>query len=187
MSQLLKKVDYVKFTKGGIVTLALMVAAVGMASLELDLLGPIVAVYLGVAYLLFWIFRKSQSLTIYSDRVEVRSKFVTERIRRIEASKIESVDVRDTPLGQRKYGTVVVTGSGGSKILAMPVPNQHEIAELVRSISSASPKKVKEQNSASSGTHDDIASQIKKLDALRESGVLSQEEFKAAKAKLLGI
>ncbi len=178
MSELLKKVEYVRFTKGGIIA-----AALGLIACFLVFTIPVIV----ISFVIFHVARRSQVLSIYQDRIEVRSKFITEKIRRIEASKIEAVDVTDTPLGQRGYGTLIITGSGGTKILATPVPNQHELAELVRGISSSSSKKVSAASHAAAPIGDDLASQLHKLESLRSAGVLSDEEFKAAKAKLLGL
>lgn len=178
MSELLKKVEYVRFTKGGIVVLSL-----GLIACILVIPIPVIVISL----VIFHVARRSQTLSIYQDRIEVRSKFITEKIRRIEASKIEAVDVTDTPLGQRGYGTLIITGSGGTKILATPVPHQHELAELVRGISGTSSKRVSSSSQDAGVTGDDLASQLHKIEELRAAGVLSEDEFKAAKAKLLGL
>jgi uncharacterized membrane protein len=140
-------------------------------------------VIFGGIFAFFIYFRKNQILRVFEDRAEVRTKFLVEGVRRIEASKIEAVNVADALLGQKAYGSVMITGSGGTKIMINPIGDQHKVAEIIRGISSASSSK--SSASAATSSFDDLAAQLKNLADLHKSGVLDDKEYKAAKAKLI--
>ena len=189
MSRLLLKRNFVPFTRGAKVALSVLVLVyLAIFAMFSGLAGTGIAfvfvfsqlVVMGIILSIFFAVRRSQNVKIFEDRVEVRSKFLVESIKRIEASKIEAVSVTDTPFGQKNYGSVLVTGSGGSRILITPVANQAEVAETIRSISSAATQKP--QSATLSG---DLAEQLSKLDSLYRAGVLSDQEYAAAKAKVI--
>ncbi len=187
MAKQLLEQKFVLFTRGFLVS-ALVLVLVALSPLMLEESGD-VGIVLVVTWLIlfaiilgfFLIYRKSQTLRVFDDRVEVRSRFLVESVKRIEASKLEAVDVKDSVLGQKAYGSIIITGSGGSKVVAMPIANHHEVVEIVRSISSAANQK----NGAASASGD-IAGQLANLDSLHKSGALTDDEYKAAKTKLLG-
>jgi len=189
MSKQLLEQPYVPYTKGfkvGIVMIGLLLSAITLLVITFPELFALAFVY----YLLFGgilgftiAYRKSQILRVFEDRVEARSKFLVENVRRIEASKIEAVNVTDALLGQKAYGAVIVTGSGGSKIMINPIGDQNKVAEIIRGISSASSSK--SSSSAVASSSDDLAAQLKNLSDLHKSGVLDDKEYKAAKAKLI--
>ena len=141
-----------------------------------------------LAWLYTLIMRSNSVIRVYEDRVELTTKFLTEKITRIEASKIESVNVKDTFVGKKTYGSVFVTGSGGAVIGIFPIANQHDVAEAIRGIASSPSKKDSTSNNAKAEQtpSTDLASQIEALDKLRKSGALTETEYKAAKAKILG-
>lgn len=188
MSKLLLEQPYVAYTKGFKVSMVLMLLVLVSLTVlvieEPDLLLLALMYWLIFAGIVAFLvaYRKSQILRVFEDRVEVRVKFLVESVRRIEASKIEAVNVSDALLGQKAYGTVLITGSGGSKILVNPIGEQHKVAEIVRGISSASSSK---STSSTVSSTDDLASQLKNLSDLHSSGVLDDAEYKAAKAKLI--
>jgi len=134
--------------------------------------------------------RTGQVLVIFEDRVEMRTNFITEQIRRIESAKIETVDVRDALMGQRRYGSIVVTGTGGSKIVASPVPDQHKLAEMIRGVANASGAKKSgsaKPEPVEATRASDFTEQLANLQKLRDSGALTEEEFNIAKGRVLGI
>jgi hypothetical protein len=186
MSQMIKKVPLVLNTKGFYVSLTIL----GFAEVSLIFVIGFDLLFFSLYFLLlallaiaFHVYvRRNAYLEIHSDRVQLRNKLIGEKILRIEASKIEAVDVSDSLLGQKRYGSIVIVGSGGTKMRVTPVPNQHEVVELVRSIASA-PQTKSDVSASSSGS--DLAAQIRELEGLRIAGVLSEEEFANAKKKLL--
>ena len=184
MSKQLLEQKFVPYTKGfkvSVAFLGLLVIASALVFLPIALMW---AVMFAIIMAIFSHIRKNQILRVFDDRVEVRSKFLVENVRRIEASKIEAVNVTDALLGQKGYGAVIITGSGGSKVMVTPIADQERVAELVRSISSAPSVKphASTQTPVESG---DLAAQLKNLAELHNSGVLDDEEYKAAKAKLI--
>lgn len=189
MSKQLLEQPFVPYTKGfkiALVIIALLLSAITLIVIAFPYLFPLAIIY----YLIFGgvlgftiAYRKSQILRVFEDRVEARSKFLVENVRRIEASKIEAVNVTDALLGQKAYGAVIVTGSGGSKIMISPIGEQHKVAEIIRGISSASSSKA---SSPLPSSTDDLSGQLKKLADLHAAGVLDDKEYKAAKAKLIG-
>jgi hypothetical protein len=124
--------------------------------------------------------RKRARFSIFEDRVEFQSgrtlgsslSMVTE----IPNSKIESVSILQ--LGRKKldWGTVTISGSGGTKILAGPISNPEKIVEIIRNISGLS-----------QGANPFLSDELFKLEALYKSGTLSESEYTAAKAKILGL
>lgn len=96
------------------------------------------------------------------------------------------MEIVDSVLGQKRYGGIVVRGSGGAKMISTPVSEQHELAEIIRSISSASTGKTDNSPAVSVQQSSDLYSQIKGLEELRSSGILTEQEFNSAKSKLLG-
>lgn len=147
---------------------------------EVFFLGVVILV---VPYLISLTSLRLAKPAVYADRVEFSSTFLAKQVRRIEASKIESVLVRESLLGRSRYGTVTVRGSGAGAIRLKRLAEPEKFAEAVRSVASAAQSKAASQTAGAS-TSIDLAGQIAQLDALRGSGALSESEFQAAKAKL---
>lgn len=123
--------------------------------------------------------RKSSKVLVYSDRVEWNSVFLIKRYKRIEASKIESVDLNESLLGKHKYGAVAIRGSGSGALRISPVKHPASLVEEVRKIASSSlPKKV-------DSSEQTLNASLSELSQLFKDGVLSSEEFERAKKKLL--
>jgi hypothetical protein len=189
MSKQLLEQPFVLYTKGfkiSVVIAGLFLVSGSLVMLAVPYLLPLAFMYwiiFGGIFAFLIHFRKSQILRVFDDRVEVRSKFLVESVRRIEASKIEAVNVLDALLGQKSYGALVITGSGGTKVPVNPIANQDSVAEIIRGISSASSSK--STSSPASSSSDDLAAQLKNLADLHKSGVLDDQEYKAAKAKLI--
>ena len=147
------------------------------------IIGAMVVFYLAVIFVIVYLRNKRTHYVIYSDRVERNVNWLTKSAGRMDAAKIESVSVANSLFGRDRYGRVVVTGSGGSKLLFGSVPNPEQFAATVRSImNEGKPANVAKASAAASG---DLASQLANLEQLRAQGVLDEAEFKKAKAKLL--
>lgn len=122
------------------------------------------------------------SIRVFEDRVEIVNRFLVNNSRRIEGSKIESIDFSQSVLGRSAYGIVIIRGSGMAVVSVGPVRNPENVAEAVRGISSRSAPKAEE--SVHGGA--DAAGSLAELISMKELGHLTEEEFTAAKKKLLG-
>ena len=123
--------------------------------------------------------RKTGFANVYNDRVEVGSTFFRVQMKRIEASKIESVTFSQSLLGKSNYGNVSIGGSGGMKLRIANLCDPEGFVKAVNSISSAPVKK------ATTGVATSSAQEITELNALLQSGIISQDEFEKGKNKAL--
>jgi hypothetical protein len=136
---------------------------------------------LGAIFFLSWI-KTFTTVQIFEDRVEVLGRFLVKSSRRIEASKIESVDFTESLLGRQRYGGLTVRGSGVGAIVVSPIQLPEEIAEVIRGIADKSISKNGKSNSDyAAGDTQSLAELIK----MKEKGHLTDAEFTAAKKKLL--
>ena len=145
------------------------------------LLVVFVVLALGISYFV----RNQWTVSVYKDRVEFVSTFVRMNSRRLEASKIESVDVRDSLLGNKLYGTVTVRGSGTANLKFLYVKSQQELAERIRAISSAPQTKQTVANPRSTSNTGNLVSDLKELEQLKKDGVISEAEFQELKKKAI--
>ena len=123
--------------------------------------------------------RKETEIRVYSDRLEINASFIRKRVNRIEAGKIEGVVFNEGIIGKSKYGSVKISGTGMKQISLTPVINPEELANAIRSISNS-------HRSTGGPTESiDLASAIEDLKRLHTAGILSDDEFAKAKAKLL--
>ena len=119
---------------------------------------------------------------VWSDRVEIRIGDVNSRL---EASQIESATVTRMRSKSKNIGDVLVRGTGGTKFLVSSVSEPLVFAEHLRQVASkATSKNVAEP--ASTNGHRDLAEQLMSLNNLYDAGALNEEQFEAAKAKILG-
>jgi hypothetical protein len=107
------------------------------------------------------------------------------KTKRLEASKIESVDVRDTLLGNKLYGSVIVRGSGMANLKFFNIKSQQELAERIRAISSAPHNKETVAKSSSNSNTGNLVSDLKGLEQLKKDGVISESEFQELKKKAI--
>ena len=121
------------------------------------------------------------SVKVFEDRVEVVNRFLVNNSRRIEGSKIESIDYSQSLLGRSSYGMVTIRGSGMAAVTLSPLRNPEIVAEAVRGISSKSAPKT--EPAVDRGP--DAAGSLAELISMKEQGHLTEEEFVAAKKKLL--
>jgi hypothetical protein len=144
---------------------------------------PIIGILTGGAALIAWYLlvtnRKETEIRVYSDRVEIEASFIRKRVNRIEAGKIEGVVFNEGIIGKSKYGSVSISGTGMKQIPLTPVINPEELANAIRNIANGP------RSTESSTQSTDLVSAIEDLKRLHTAGVLSDEEFEKAKAKLL--
>ncbi len=196
MSTLILETKLETVTRGQIVVIVFFLAIAASMTLwisgeivnpdELSEVIPLLSIYfiVPIAAVLFtsWI-KTFTTLQVHSDRVEVINRFLVRNSRRIEASKIESVNFSQSLLGRSRYGTLTVRGSGLGAIVLTPIRKPEEVAEVVRGIADKSSAKTSAPvvQVASSDTQS-----LSELIAMKEKGHLTEEEFTAAKKKLLG-
>jgi len=196
--------EFVGLTRGGAIALAagVVVLVLGQwarisAGQDLWILGNMfsaMSLWVAGVWLLSVFFsiygRRKTSLLVSQNGVEMSSGILRRRTERIEASKIESVNTSQSLLGGSRYGSLVVGGSGNAKIEADALANFMEIADAVREVSSAANPKPEVHHSETIDdpnpqVKDVLAGDLSELAALKERGLLSEEEFAAAKKKLL--
>ena len=196
MSKLVLETKYETITRGQVVLMVLLTSFIVIGSLfllssfSLDeipafvyvVIGLYVLVPNGIVLLVSWL-KTFTTIQVYQDRVEVVSRFIIKSSRRIEASKIESVDFAESLLGRSRYGMLTVRGTGGRPMVLMPIMQPEEAAEAIRGIADkSSSKEVKPiENTGVSDTNS-----LSELIAMKQQGHLTEEEFSAAKKKLLG-
>jgi hypothetical protein len=140
-SGLLGEWRYQTFTRGGKVAVTL-VSIMCLITLPIFGLGLILGVFWwGFFYLMIGT-RKYRCVRVYPDRIEAVSVFISVQDRRIEASKIEAVSSALALFGKEKYGNVLVTGSGGSRILFTTIQDPIGLVNAIRAISSAPASKI---------------------------------------------
>jgi hypothetical protein len=122
--------------------------------------------------------RKETEIRVYSDRLEINASFIRKRVNRIEAGKIEGVVFNEGIIGKSKYGSVKISGTGMKQISLTPVINPEELANAIRNISN-SPRFAGGPTEST-----DLVSAIEDLKRLHTAGILSDDEFAKAKAKL---
>lgn len=127
-------------------------------------------------------YKSFTSVRVFEDRVEVVNRFLVNSSRRIEGSKIESIDYSQSLLGRSAYGVATIRGSGMATISLSPIQDPEAVAEAIRTISSKSAPKPGAPGPAVS----DTAGSLAELISMKEQGHLTDEEFVAAKKKLLG-
>lgn len=186
MSTLVLEAKFRKVTRGDIVAItffsfiaALLFVAFGNFYVALLYFTP------ALTFMLISFLRRFMTARVYSDRVEFESRVLVKNNRRIEASKIESVNTTDSLLGRSRYGSVVVRGSGLGSIRISPIEDQAGFADAVRSISDAAKTKATSAPSVETRSDSSLSEQLLQLTKLRESGALTDEQFESAKAKLL--
>jgi hypothetical protein len=116
---------------------------------------------------------------VYEDRVEAGSTYGRKAYRRIEASKIESVDVHESLFGKSSYGMVKVRGAGIGSVRLDPIIEPEIFAEAVRSIASKSRGKETKEAPAN------LKKSLEDLKELHSQGILTDKQFELAKNKLL--
>jgi uncharacterized membrane protein YdbT with pleckstrin-like domain len=123
------------------------------------------------------------TVQVFDDRVEVLNRFLVKSSRRIEASKIESVDFSQSLLGRSRYGLLTVRGAGTQAIVVQPVKEPEAVAEAIRGISDKSSSKSAPVATATTSSE---TQSLSELIQMKEQGHLTDDEFAAAKKKLLG-
>ncbi len=143
-------------------------------------LGAFSVVSIPGVFIASWI-KTFTSVRVFSDRVEVVNRFLVNNSRRIEGSKIESIDYSQSILGRSAYGIVIIRGSGMAAVSVSPAKNPEDLAEAVRRISSKSAPK----SEAPAPQTPSATGSLAELISMKEQGHLTEEEFTAAKKKIL--
>ena len=178
-------------TRGQIVWLVLtLVPAVALTAVvapELDDVNPFLLFFSfggGISVVILFIswIKTFSHIQVFSDRVEVVSRFLVTSRRRIEASKVESVDFSQSLLGRSLYGSLTIRGSGTGTLQLLPLRNPEKVAEAVRSIAA----KAQTKSEPVSPKLDSATGSLAELISMKAQGHLTEEEFSAAKKKLLG-
>jgi hypothetical protein len=124
--------------------------------------------------------RRSAAI-VFADTFEFSTSLTSRSVRRIEASKIESVDFRESLIGRSRWGSVTVRGAGLRALKVNNVKNPEKLAEALRSVaSSPTSKKLTPESSTTTA-------KLQELNELFRTGVLSQQEFDKAKSKILDL
>ena len=123
------------------------------------------------------------TVQVFDDRVEVSNRFLVKSSRRIEASKIESVDFSQSLLGRSRYGRLTVRGAGTQAIVVRDLKEPEAVAEAIRGISDKSSSKSAPVAPATTSSE---TQSLSELIQMKEQGHLTDDEFAAAKKKLLG-
>ena len=110
--------------------------------------------------------------------------FLVKSSRRIEASKIESVNFTESLLGRHRYGGLTIRGSGIGALFVSPIQAPEEVAEAIRGIADKSASKATTKSTSGSAGGD--TQSLAELIRMKEQGHLTDTEFTAAKRKLLG-
>lgn len=191
MSALVREFKLETVTRGQLIWMAIF-AVVGLSwanttweiAPELGFVMFLIGGGIGIGVLLLASWAKTfTAVQVFEDRVEVVNRFLVKNSRRIEASKIESVDYSQSLLGRSRYGSLVVRGAGTQAITVIPVKDPEGAAEAIRGIADKSISKAAPQPQTS-GLAD--TQSLAELIQMRESGHLTEEEFSAAKKKILG-
>jgi len=124
--------------------------------------------------------QKKTRATVYADAFEFSTSLTSKSVRRIEASKIESVDFRESLIGRSSWGSVTVRGAGIRALKVKNVRTPEKLADAIRSIASSPISKTATKQST------DLASSIQELNKMKNDGLITEEEFNKAKSKILG-
>lgn len=145
------------------------------------LAGVAVALAQGLGRLLAW---RSTSLVVTSARVVHRHGVLRRTGREIPVSRVQDVTYEQRLLERLlRIGSVTIESAGsGSAEAITGLPRPAEVQRLVnRAVEAAAAGRA---GATRAGV--DLAAQLERLDALRRRGVLSEAEFAAKKAELLG-
>ena len=124
--------------------------------------------------------QKKTRAIVFADAFEFSTSLTSKSVRRIEASKIESVDFRESLIGRSSWGSVTVRGAGIRALKIQNVRTPEKLADAIRSIASSPISKTATKQSS------DLASSIQELNKLKNDGLITEEEFNKAKSKILG-
>ena len=138
-----------------------------------------------------WVRYTSSEFAVTDRRVIIKVGFITrKKTMEMSLTKVESVQVDQTITGRMlNYGTIVVTGTGGTKesfkLLRRPLEFRQHVQEGASGSHVAAVKEHLAALGPSADAGHDIADQIARLGELRTQGLLTDEEFEQQKQKLL--
>lgn len=159
-------------------------------------LGAILVMVGGLAFLGTRIRYSTSEFAVTDKRVLVKTGFISRKTMDTMLTKVEGVQV-DQTIGGRifNYGSVTVTGTGGSKEPFKMIRYPMILRQRVQEGSSATHAQAVEGHlkalqvggaASVEPREDDVVTRLERLAKLRESGALTQEEFEREKGKVLG-
>jgi uncharacterized membrane protein YdbT with pleckstrin-like domain len=178
---------WIALTVPGLVTLVALVAAIwGMASLDVDLvfLGAFVVVLLlyPVPKFIWWI---TSHFVVTSDRVIHRAGWISKRSMEVPLEAIN--DVRfDQGIFDRIVGAGTLVVQSASEAGRQVFDHIRKPEEVQRTIYHQGELNQRRMFTGSAPQAPSTTSELERLADLRARGVLTEEEFQAQKAKLLG-
>jgi hypothetical protein len=187
MSALIKESKYQTLTRGQLLFMAIyvipMIISIATSGPDNQALGAMsIVASLVVVPNLFYSWTKTfTTVRVFEDRVEVLNSFLLRKSKRIEASKIESLDFSQSFLGRSRYGKLTVRGAGAGAITVSPIKFPEEMSEAIRGIADKSSSKIAETTSYIAPTDSQALAELIRM---KEMGHLTDEEFSAAKNKL---
>lgn len=145
---------------------------------------------IGLIFLLFaWLYTISTDLGVTNKRVIGKWGFISRRTIEQRLDKIEGVQVHQGILGRiLNYGTIIVTGTGGS---GTPIPNIANPLEFRAAVNAAmdnarsGPVAAPVHAPAPSASVGDVRERLEKLDQLRRDGLVNDDEYASKRADLI--
>jgi uncharacterized membrane protein YdbT with pleckstrin-like domain len=128
--------------------------------------------------------RKTSEFAVTDQRVIIKTGLIGRRTVETQLSKVEGVGVDQSIAGRLfHYGNITVKGTGGTSkpfaMIADPMRFRKAVQETASRFATA------HVAPAAAPAKDDVVSTLERLGELRDSGVLSPEEFEEQKAQVL--
>ena len=183
-----------------VVTEGSVLGVVGSVVMEIEPVAlPLIAfVGAGLVVLFSWVRFISSEFAVTDRRVIIKTGFVSRRTIEIMLTKVEGVRVDQGIVGRiLDYGALTVTGSGGTHEPFRMIRRPLKFRKFVQDGSTVGHAEAAQEHlqalqvggnqiqGRTVAKEDDTLSGLERLGRLRESGVLTQEEFEDQKRRLL--
>ena len=163
---------------------------IGGLFVAFEALRPIAMILLPIALLALlatYVRHKTSEFAVTDHRVIIKTGLIGRQTLETQLAKIEGVGV-DQSIGGRmfSYGNVTVKGTGGtSKPFAM-IANPMQFRKAVQEMASGVAATQRQATvAATAPAPDDVVGKLERLSKLRDSGVLSPDEFEQQKSNVL--
>lgn len=146
---------------------------------------------IGLIFLLFaWLYTISTDLGVTNKRVIGKWGFISRRTIEQRLDKIEGVQVNQGILGRvLNYGTIIVTGTGGSgtpiPVIARPLEFRSAVNAAIDNAISGPASATVAPAPAPAAERVDVRGRLENLEQLRRDGLVSDEEYAAKRASLI--